>query len=128
VAFRGKMDDRIWLMLCKQFAHQRRIEDGAANEDMGGISLNGGKIIEVSGVRERVEIDDFVAAANPFEDEVRANESRPSGHQQYIPSHSSLSHVSLSIVDRGDLFPESELTGIGIRLRIRKQQTRFVFL
>ena len=100
VAFRGKMDDRVGLVFRQQVAYKRAIENGAANEEVGRIAFDGRQVVEVAGVRERVEIDDFVAAAHPFEDKVGADESSSPGHKQDFSIHSFLSCALLLIVDR----------------------------
>ena len=72
----GKVYDRPWLMLGKEFGHQLRITDITFNEKVAWIPPQRSKVLEIAGVGKFVEIDDgFLLKRQPVEHEVGADEA-----------------------------------------------------
>ena len=57
VALRGKVDDVIEIVLCKQALDQLLVADVALHEDVAGVALNVLQVLEVAGVGQLVEVD-----------------------------------------------------------------------
>ena len=81
MTFRGKMNDCVGLVPGQQARYQRAVEDGAVDEYVGWIAVERAQVVDITRVGERVEIDDFVAAAHRFEDKVGTDKTRAAGHQ-----------------------------------------------
>ena len=72
----GKVHNGAGTVLSEELGNKFRISDIASNEDMAGIPLDGGKVLEIARVGELVEVDDGVfLEGNPVEDKVGTDEA-----------------------------------------------------
>ena len=85
VRFGRKIDDGARLMLRKKFGGQFEIADIALNEQVAGIALQRGEVLEITSLGERVEVDDrFIGLGQPVEDEIAADEARCASDQNHL--------------------------------------------
>ena len=81
----GEVHDGAGLMLGEQARNQFGIPDIAADKGVAWISLEGGKVLEIAGVGELVEIDDGVLLqGDPVEDEVGTDEAGSAGDEDCL--------------------------------------------
>jgi hypothetical protein len=84
VAFGREVHDRAGLVLVQELAHQSAVVDVSAHEDVLLIACERTEIVEVAGIGQLVEIDDGrLLMGEPFEDKVRADETRAAGHKDH---------------------------------------------
>ena len=82
VRFGGKIDDGAGLVLGEELGDEVEVADVALDEDMARVALQGGEVLEVAGVGQRVEIDDrLIGMGQPVEDEVAADEAGSAGDE-----------------------------------------------
>ena len=85
VRFGGKIDDGAGLVLGEQFGDEVEVADVALDEDVARITLQGGEVLEVAGVGQRVEVDDrFIRLRQPVEDEIAADEAGAAGDENHL--------------------------------------------
>ena len=82
VAFGGKVEHGARPVLGQQALHQSAVADAAVHKVVPRIALQAGKVFEVAGVSEQVEVDDrLVALSQPVKHEVAADESGTAGDE-----------------------------------------------
>ena len=88
VRFGREVDDRRDLEIAQQPADEAPIGDVAAGEDVTGVVVEAREAVGVTGVRELVEVDDAaVAAPQRRGDEIRSDETGPTGDEQCFSWH-----------------------------------------
>src|SRR5574343_299223 len=84
MAFGGKVDDGAGLVLGQQARNQGAVADVALHEDMAGVALQAGQVVQVARVGKLVEVDNrLVAACEPVEHKIGANEACAAGDQNH---------------------------------------------
>ena len=88
VGLGGEVDEGRRAVLGEQARHQRRVADVAADELVAGVAGEAGQVLRVSGVGQRVEIDDARPAPGARQpDERRADEARAAGDDPDCVAH-----------------------------------------
>ena len=79
-----KIDHGAGLVLGQQAGHQRGVADVALHEDVAGVALHAGQVVQIACVGEFVEVDHgLVAVGYPVEHEVGANEAGAASYQNH---------------------------------------------
>ena len=85
VRFGGKIDDGARLVLGEQPGDEVEVADVALDEEVARVALQGGEVLEVAGVGQRVEVDDgLIGLGQPVEDEVAADEAGTTGDEDHV--------------------------------------------
>ena len=72
-------------MLGEEFGDEVEVADVALDENVARVALQGGEVLEVAGVGQRVEIDDrLIGLGQPVEDEVAADEAGSAGDEDRV--------------------------------------------
>ena len=78
MALGGKMNDGAGLMLAQQRAHQLRVADIAAHQQVARVPFERGQIGGIARIGQQVEIHHRrTGGLNPTQNEIRADEPRP---------------------------------------------------
>ena len=84
-------------MLFEQIADQGTITDVALHEEMASVSVDGLERIEIAGIRQLVEVDNWVGFfAQPLPHETTADEASATGDQEPLPYEFFLACPALS--------------------------------
>lgn len=84
VRFGGKIDDGAGLVLGQELGDEVEITDVALDENMPGITVDRSEVLQVAGVGQRIEIDDFfVRLSQPVEDKIAADETGAAGNEDH---------------------------------------------
>ena len=84
VRFGGKIDDGARLVLGEQPGDEIEVADVALDEEVARVAVQGGEVLEVAGVGERVKVDDrLVGLAQPVEDKIAADKACPTRDEDH---------------------------------------------
>jgi hypothetical protein len=81
MAFCREMDDCVRPVFGEQAGYERSIEDRAADQCVGWIPFERGKIFYISRIGKRIKINHSMTSPHTIENKVRADEPGTSRHQ-----------------------------------------------
>jgi hypothetical protein len=82
MALRCEMDDSTGAMRGQQVLDSRPVTDVALDENMARVTYQRGKILQITGIGELVEIDNgFVRLSQPVEHKVTADKTGATGNE-----------------------------------------------
>ena len=85
VRFGGKVDDGARLVLGEQPGDEVEVADVALDEAVALVAAQGCEVLEIAGIRERVQVDDgFIGLRQPVEDEVAADKTCCTSDQNHF--------------------------------------------
>lgn len=87
MGLRSEIENGPWLMVSQQARHQGTVTYIALNEQMPGITLQAGEVLQVAGIRQFIQVDyRLIGLGQPVEHEITADEAGSAGYKN---SHAS---------------------------------------